>query len=53
MQKHHLAQRYLLVQYLAWFNIWRRYGRVSFILRQAPLLRDVSTLRMGRYSPTD
>jgi hypothetical protein len=26
MQKHHSAQRYLLVQYLAWFNIWRRYG---------------------------
>jgi hypothetical protein len=26
MLKHHSAQRYLLVQLLAWFNIWRRYG---------------------------
>jgi hypothetical protein len=27
MQKHHSAQRYLLAQYLAWFNIWRRCGK--------------------------
>jgi hypothetical protein len=27
MQKHHSAQRYGLLQKLAWFNIWRRYGR--------------------------
>jgi hypothetical protein len=28
MQKNHSAQRYVLVQELAWFNVWRRYGKV-------------------------
>jgi hypothetical protein len=26
VQKHYSAPRYLLVQSLAWFNIWRCYG---------------------------
>jgi hypothetical protein len=27
MQKHHSAQTYLLVQYIAWLNMWCRYGK--------------------------
>jgi hypothetical protein len=26
MQKHHSAHKYLRVQEIAWFNMWRRYG---------------------------
>jgi hypothetical protein len=26
MQKRHSAQRFLLVQEVAWFNVWRRYS---------------------------
>jgi hypothetical protein len=32
MQKHHSAQKYVLLQSLAWFNIWRHYGSPIVVL---------------------
>jgi hypothetical protein len=46
MQNHHSAQRYLLAQYLAWFNIWRRYGKSgSMVLAIIPIYFQLWCMR--------